>query len=77
MVELNLMEEEFHARRMVERRRDTYFVMQREMDRGEYKEKREQKRARKRERAQQANEAYERGGEEALRRAKWPGLTQD
>jgi hypothetical protein len=77
MVELNLMEEEFHARRMVERRRDAYFAMQREMDRGEYKEKREQKRARKRERAQQANEAYERGGEEALRRAKWPGLTQD
>jgi hypothetical protein len=77
MVELNLMEEEFCARRMAEHRRDTYFVMQREIDRDEYKEKREQERAWKRERAQRAKEAYERGGEEAPRRAKWPRLTQD
>jgi hypothetical protein len=41
MVELNLMEEEFHARRMAERRCDTYFAIHREMDRDEYKEKRE------------------------------------
>jgi hypothetical protein len=27
MVELNLMEDEFYARRMAERRHDTYFVM--------------------------------------------------
>jgi hypothetical protein len=49
MVELNMMEEEFCARRMEERRGTTYFAMQREMDREEYKEKREDKRARKRE----------------------------
>jgi hypothetical protein len=50
MVELNMMEEEFCARRMVERKRATYFVMQREMACEEYKEKREE-RARKREKA--------------------------
>jgi hypothetical protein len=49
-VELNLMEE-FRARRMVERRRDAYFTMQREMDRDEYKQKREEERARKHEKA--------------------------
>jgi hypothetical protein len=77
MVELNLMEEEFCARRMAERRRDTYFALQREMDHDEYKEKQEQERARKREKARRVKEAYERGGEEVLRRAKWPCLTQD
>jgi hypothetical protein len=77
MVELNLIDEEFHPRRMVERRRDAYFAMQREMDCDEYKEKGEQARARKRERARRVKEAYERGGEKALRRAKWPTLTQD
>jgi hypothetical protein len=35
-----LMEEELCAHRMVERRRNTYFTMQREMDHDEYKEKR-------------------------------------
>jgi hypothetical protein len=70
MVELNLMEEEFCACSMAERRHDAYFAMQREIDRDEYKEKREQERTRKRERARRANEAYEQGGEEALRRAK-------
>jgi hypothetical protein len=50
MVELNMMEEEFCARRMAERKRATYFVMQREMACEEYKEKREE-RARKREKA--------------------------
>jgi hypothetical protein len=49
-VELNLMEE-FRARRMVERRHDAYFTMQREMDRDEYKQKREEERARKHEKA--------------------------
>jgi hypothetical protein len=46
MVELNMMEE-FCARRIVERKRAAYFVMQREMAREEYKEKQEE-RARKR-----------------------------
>jgi hypothetical protein len=45
------------------------------MDRDEYKEKQEQERAWKRERARWAKEAYKQGGEEALRRAKWLGLT--
>jgi hypothetical protein len=44
------------------------------MDHDEYKEKREQEMARKREIARRAKEAYEQDGEEALRRAKWPGL---
>jgi hypothetical protein len=39
MVELNMMEEEFHVRRMVERKRAAYFAMQREMKREEYKKK--------------------------------------
>jgi hypothetical protein len=74
---VNLMEEEFRARRMEERRRAAFFARQREMDCEEYKEKREQERACKREKAQHAKEAYEQGGDEALRKAKWPGLTQD
>jgi hypothetical protein len=39
MVELNMIEEEFRARRIEERRRAAFFSRQREMDRGEYKEK--------------------------------------
>jgi hypothetical protein len=74
MVELNMMEEEFCARRMAERKRATYFVMQREMACEEYKEKREEERARKREKARHAKEAYARGGERALMKGKWPGL---
>jgi hypothetical protein len=45
MVELNLMEEEFRARRTAERRRAIFFDRQREMDREEYKEKREEEMA--------------------------------
>jgi hypothetical protein len=45
MVELNLMEAEFRARRTTERRRVIFFTRQREMDREEYKEKREEERA--------------------------------
>jgi hypothetical protein len=41
IAELNMMEEEFRARRMKERRRATFFARQHEMDREEYKEKRE------------------------------------
>jgi hypothetical protein len=41
MVELNMMEEEFRVRRMVEHKRAAYFAMQREMAHEEYKEKRE------------------------------------
>jgi hypothetical protein len=51
IVELNMMEEEFHARRMEERRRASFFARQREMDREEYKEKQEQERAHKHEKA--------------------------
>jgi hypothetical protein len=39
MFELNMMEEEFHACRMEERRCTAYFAMKREMDCEEYKEK--------------------------------------
>jgi hypothetical protein len=77
MVELNLMEEEFRARRTVERRRTTNFAMQCEMDREKYKEKQGVERARKHEKARCAKEAYERGGEKALMKGKWPRLTQD
>jgi hypothetical protein len=44
MVELNMMEEKFRARRMEERRCAAFFARQHEMDRKEYKEKREQER---------------------------------
>jgi hypothetical protein len=47
------------------------------MDREEYKDKREKERARKREKARHAKEAYARGGEKVLMKAKWPHLTQD
>jgi hypothetical protein len=77
MVELNMTEEEFHARRMEERRHVAFLARQHEMNREEYKEKWEQGRARKHEKARRAKEAYERGGDEALRKAKWPSLTQD
>jgi pantothenate kinase len=68
MVELNMMEE---------CRRAAFFARQREMDREEYKENREQERSHKCEKARRAKEAYERGGDEALRKSKWPSLTQD
>jgi hypothetical protein len=45
IVELNLMEEEFHARRTAEQRRVVFFASQREMDHDEYKEKREEEMA--------------------------------
>jgi hypothetical protein len=51
MVKLNMMEEGFRARRMEECRRATYFAMKCEMDREEYKEKREKQRAWKHEKA--------------------------
>jgi polynucleotide 5'-kinase involved in rRNA processing len=46
MVKLNMMEEEFRARRIEERKRATYFTMQREMDR-EHEMKSERKRRHK------------------------------
>jgi hypothetical protein len=76
MARLNMTEEEFHACRM-EHRRATYFAMRCEMDREEYKEKRDEERARKRERARRAKEAFTRGGHKALKKGKWPHLTQD
>jgi hypothetical protein len=39
MVQLNMMEVEFCARRMEEHRRAAYFAMWRQMDHEEYKEK--------------------------------------
>jgi hypothetical protein len=75
MVELNMIQEEFRARRMVEHKCATDFAMQREMARDEYKEKREEERTRKWEKTQCAKEAYARGGERALMKGKWPYLT--
>jgi hypothetical protein len=77
MVELNMMEEEFCACRMAERKHAAYFTMQREMARKEYKEKREEERERKREKARHVKEAYARGGEKMLTNGKWPRLTQE
>jgi hypothetical protein len=45
MVELNLTEEEFRARRTAEHRHAPFLARQREMDHEEYKEKREEERA--------------------------------
>jgi hypothetical protein len=75
MVELNLMEEEFCARRTAEHRPTIFFASQHEMDHEEYKEKREEERARKHEKARRAKTAYERGGEKVLVKGKWPRLT--
>jgi hypothetical protein len=76
MVELNIMEEEFCAHRMAERKCAAYFAMQCEMAR-EYKDKREKERAPKREKARHVKEAYARGGERVLKKGKWPRHTQD
>jgi hypothetical protein len=43
VVELNMMEEEFHACRMAERKHAAHFAMKHEMDNEEYKEKRERR----------------------------------
>jgi hypothetical protein len=40
MAQLNMMEEEFRAHRMVERQLCAYFAMRHKMDREKYKEKR-------------------------------------
>jgi hypothetical protein len=77
MVEQNMMEKEFCGRRMAERKRAAYFAMKCEIAREEYKEKREEERAQKHEKAQRAKEAYAKGGERALMKAKWSRLTQD
>jgi hypothetical protein len=77
MAELNMMEEEFRGRRMEERWCAALFARQREMGREEYKEKQEQETARKHEKARHEKEAYEQGGDEVLRKAKWPSLTQN
>jgi hypothetical protein len=76
MVEQNMMEE-FRARRMEERKRVAYFAMQHKMKREEYKVKQEDERIWKCEKARYAKEAYARGGEKTLMKAKWPCLTQD
>jgi hypothetical protein len=47
MVELNMMDKEFYARKMAERKRTGYFAMKHEIAREVYKEKREEERARK------------------------------
>jgi hypothetical protein len=77
MVVLNMMEEEFHACRIKERWHAAFFDRQCEMDREEYKERWEEERACKCEKAWRAKEAYEWGGDEVLRKAKWLSLTQD
>jgi hypothetical protein len=68
MVELNMMEE---------RKCAAYFAIQREMDREEYKVKREEERARKHEKARRVKEAYARGGEKPLMKGRLPHLMQD
>jgi hypothetical protein len=75
MGRLNMMEEEFHAHRMEERKCAAYFAMRRETDHEQVKEKRQEERARKHEKGRHAKEAYARGGEKELMKAKWPHLT--
>jgi hypothetical protein len=77
MVELNMMEEEFHGHKMVERKRAAYFAMKREMAHEQYKEKREEERELKHEKARRVKKTYAKGGERSLMKAKWPRLTQD
>jgi hypothetical protein len=66
---------ELCARRMAEHKHATYFAMQREMAREDYKEKWEEERAWKRKKARRVKEAYARGGVIALMKGKWPRLT--
>jgi hypothetical protein len=60
---------------MAEHKHATYFAMQREMAREDYKEKWEEERAWKRKKARRVKEAYARGGVIALMKGKWPRLT--
>jgi hypothetical protein len=71
MIELNMMEEEFRAHRTAEHKCTAYFTMKHEMDREEYKEKREEEISQKHEKARRAKEAYAKGGERALMKGKW------
>jgi hypothetical protein len=75
MVHLNIMEENFYARRMEERKCVTYFALHHEMDREQDKEKGEEERAQKHEKARHARESFAQGGEKALIKGKWPHLT--
>jgi hypothetical protein len=77
MAQLNMMEDEFYAHRMEERRRAAYFAMHHEMDREQDKEKQEEERAQKREKAHRAKETFPRGGDKTLMKGKWSCLTQN
>jgi hypothetical protein len=70
MIELNMMEKEFHAHRMAEHKHAAYFAMKHEMGREEYKEKREEERAQKHEKARRVKEAYAKDGERVLMKGK-------
>jgi hypothetical protein len=69
MAQLNLMGEEFCARRMAEHKHATYFAIRREMDCEQDKEKQEE-RAQNHEKARRAKEAFARGGEQVLIKGK-------
>jgi hypothetical protein len=77
MVQLNMMEEEFHACRMEEWKHAGYFAMRCEIDHEQDKEKREEERAWKHEKARHAKETFAWDGEQALIKGKWQHLTQD
>jgi hypothetical protein len=66
MFRLNMMEDEFHARRIEECTHATYFAMCYKMNREQEKEKREEERAQKCMKARHVKEAFARGGDKAL-----------
>jgi len=77
MARLELMENEFRARRRAERERDADRLRRREEERRKEEEKRTEERARKLEKGRRAKAAYVKGGQDALNKGKWPRLTQD
>jgi hypothetical protein len=73
-----MIEDEFYARRMAELKCVTSFLIHREMEHEQDKEKLEEERARKREKACRAKVAFLKDGGQVLIKGKWPcRITQD
>jgi hypothetical protein len=77
MAHLNMMEDEFCTRRIVEHKHAAAFLIHREMECGKDKEKQEEERAQKCKKVCSAKATFLKGGEQAIIKGKWPCLTQD
>jgi hypothetical protein len=74
--EMREMEEEFRVRRMKQKEKEEEMTRRREEKLRKEAEKREAEREIKRERARRNKAALDEGGEDALKKGKWPRCTQ-